>query len=315
LRDLDGCPHPAQGTAVTIGAYDGVHRGHRAVIGQVRSLAAERGLQTAVVTFDRHPASVVRPESAPKLLTDLDQKLTLLAETGIDYALVVHFDAERSQESAEDFVREVLVDCLNAKLVVVGIDFHFGNRRRGNVELLTTMGRELGFEVLGLDLVGIDGVPADEDRRVSSTGIRSALDRGELALANEALGRHYEVRGVVEHGDHRGREWGFATANVAVPDEILLPADGIYAGWYVREDGSTHPAAISVGRRPQVYEDQPFSLLEAHLLDFDGDLYGETARVRFVERLRGEARFETVEALIDQIGRDCDQVRTVLQPS
>lgn len=315
LRDLDACPRPPQGTAVTIGAYDGVHRGHQAVIGQVQSLAADRGLETAVVTFDRHPASVVRPESAPKLLTDLDQKLELLAETAVNYALVVHFDAERSQESAEDFVREVLVSCLNAKLVVVGSDFHFGNRRRGNVALLTDMGRELGFEVLGLDLVGIDGVPADEDQRVSSTGIRAALERGDLALANEALGRPYEVRGVVEHGDHRGRDWGFPTANVAVPDDILLPADGIYAGWYVRPDGSITPAAISLGRRPQVYEDQPFSLLEAHLLDFDGDLYGETARVRFVERLRGEARFETDEALIDQIRRDCDRARSVLQPS
>jgi riboflavin kinase/FMN adenylyltransferase len=314
LRDLHACPRPAQGTAVTIGAYDGVHRGHQAVIARVRSLADDRGLETAVVTFDRHPASVVRPESAPKLLTDLDQKLELLAATGVDYALVVHFDAERAQESAEDFVREVLVGCLNAKLVVVGKDFHFGNRRRGNVELLTPMGRELGFEVLGLDLVGIDGVPADEDHRVSSTGIRAALERGDLALANDALGRPYEVRGSVQHGDHRGREWGFPTANVAVPDDILLPADGIYAGWYVR-NGSIHPAAISLGRRPQIYDDQPFSLLEAHLLDFDGDLYDELATVRFVERLRGEARFDSVEALIEQIRRDCEQARFVLQPS
>ena len=314
LRDLDACPRPPQGTAVTIGAYDGVHRGHQAVIARVQSLAQARELETAVVTFDRHPASVVRPESAPKLLTDLDQKLELLGETGVDYALVVHFDAQRAQESAEDFVREVLVGCLNAKLVVVGKDFHFGNRRRGNVELLTAMGRELGFEVLGLDLVGIDGAPADEDQRVSSTGIRAALERGDLALANDALGRPYEVRGVVEHGDHRGREWGFPTANVAVPDDILLPKDGIYAGWYLRPDGSTHPAAISLGRRPQIYDDQPFSLLEAHLLDFDGDLYGEAARVRFVELLRGETRFETDEDLIDQIGRDCERARSVLQP-
>jgi riboflavin kinase/FMN adenylyltransferase len=313
LRDLDACPRPPQGTAVTIGAYDGVHRGHQAVIARVQSLADARGLETAVVTFDRHPASVVRPESAPKLLTDLDQKLELLGATGVDYALVVHFDAERAQESAEDFVREVLVGCLNAKLVVVGKDFHFGNRRRGNVELLTAMGRELGFEVLGLDLVGIDGAPADEDQRVSSTGIRAALERGDLALANDALGRPYEVRGVVEHGDHRGREWGFPTANVAVPDDILLPKDGIYACWYLRPDGSTHPAAISLGRRPHIYEHQPFSLLEAHLLDFDSDLYGEAARVRFVELLRSETRFETDEDLIDQIGRDCERARSVLK--
>jgi riboflavin kinase/FMN adenylyltransferase len=312
LRDLESCPRPAGGTAVTIGAYDGVHRGHRAVIGRVKRLAAERGHETAVVTFDRHPASVVRPDSAPKLLTDLEQKLELLADTDVEYTLVVHFDQERAHESAEDFVREVLVGCLNAKLVVVGADFHFGHGRRGNVGLLDEMGRELGFDVLGLELVGIDGEPADEAQRVSSTGIRTALVNSDLQLANEALGRPYEVRGVVEHGEHKGRELGFPTANVAVPDEVLLPADGIYAGWHRRPDGSVHPAAISVGRRPQFFENQPFSLLESHLLDFDGDLYGEQARVRFVERLRGEARFESVEALIDQIGRDCDDTRTVL---
>src|SRR4029078_3832217 len=145
LDDLEECPRPEPGTVVTIGAYDGVHLGHRAVIASVRGLADERGLKSAVVTFDRHPASVVRPESAPRLLTDLDQKLELLAETGIDYALVVHLDEDRSKESAEDFVREVLVDCLNAKLVVVGADFHFGHQRRGNVPLLREMGEELGF--------------------------------------------------------------------------------------------------------------------------------------------------------------------------
>jgi riboflavin kinase/FMN adenylyltransferase len=313
LRDLEACPRPAAGTAITIGAYDGVHRGHRAVISRVRALAAERGLQSAVVTFDRHPASVVRPESAPKLLTDLDQKLELLADTGVDYTLVVHFDAARSGESAEDFVTEVLVGCLGARLVVVGADFHFGHGRKGNVELLTRMGADLGFEVLGLELVGIDGTPAVESERVSSTGIRKALVEGDLALANEALGRPYEVRGVVGRGDARGREWGFPTANVEVPDDVLLPADGIYACWYERPDGSVHGAAVSLGRRPTIYDDQPYSLLEAHLLDFDGELYGEVAEVRFVKRLRGEERFESVEALVAQIAVDCDDARSILR--
>jgi len=263
LRALDACPRPPQGTAVTIGAYDGVHLGHRAVIATVQRLAAERGLATAVVTFDRHPASVVRPESAPRLLTDLDQKLELLEETGVDYSLVVHFDEERSRESAEDFVREVLVDCLNAKLVVVGADFHFGHQRRGNVALLEQMGRELGFEVMGMSLVGPDGVPARDEVQVSSTAIRRALVAGDVALANKLLGHDYEVRGVVEHGDERGRTWGFPTANVAVSEEILLPADGIYAGWYERPSGERVPAAISLGRRPTVYEAQPYRLLES----------------------------------------------------
>jgi riboflavin kinase/FMN adenylyltransferase len=313
LRVLVACPRPPQGTAITIGAYDGVHLGHRAVIATVRRLAEERGLATAVVTFDRHPASVVRPESAPRLLTDLDQKLELLEETGIDYAVVVHFDEERSKESAEDFVREVLVDCLNAKLVVVGADFHFGHQRRGNVAMLAQMGRELGFEVMGLSLVGSDGVPARDELQVSSTAIRRALVAGDLATANAMLGRAYEVRGVIERGDQRGRTWGFPTANVAVPEEILLPADGIYAGWYERPAGERLPAAISLGRRPTVYEAQPYRLLEAHLLDWDGDIYGEDAKVQFVARLRDEEKFDSVDDLLAQMHRDCDEARQVLR--
>src|SRR5581483_4154741 len=306
------CPRPPEGTAVTIGAYDGVHRGHRTVIGRVRQLASARGLSTAVVTFDRHPASVVRPESAPALLTDLDQKLELLEETGVDYALVIHFDEARSQESAEDFVREVLVGCLNAKVIVVGSDFHFGHRRRGNVALLQEMGAALGFEVIGLDLVDADGRPAPDADQVSSTSIRNALVAGDLATANERLGRPYEVRGVVEHGDHWGRTVGFPTANVAVPSDILLPADGIYAVWYERPDGQVLAAAASLGRRPTRYDDQPYRLLEVHLLDWDGDLYGERAIVRFVTRLRREEKFDSTDALVEQMHRDCADARTAL---
>src|SRR3954449_12129865 len=293
VTDTARCPTPPQGSAVTIGAYDGVHRGHRAVIATVQRLAAERALATAVITFDRHPASVVRPESAPRLLTDLDQKLDLLDSTGVDYTLVIHFDEARSHESAEDFVREVLVGCLNAKVVVVGADFHFGHQRRGNVPLLTEMGRELGFDVMGLSLVGPDGAPARDEAQVSSTAIRRALVAGDLATANAMLGRPHEVRGVVERGDQRGRTIGFPTANVAVPDDILLPADGIYAGWYERPSGERLPAAISLGRRPTFYEAQPYRLLEVHLLDWEGDLYGEAAKVRFVAHLRDEKRFDS----------------------
>jgi riboflavin kinase / FMN adenylyltransferase len=312
MRDLTACPRPPGGTAVTIGAYDGVHLGHRAVIAEVRRRAAARGLATAVVTFDRHPAAVVRPESAPRLLTDLDQKLELLASTGVDYCLVITFDEARSREAADDFVREVLAGCLAARVVVVGDDFHFGHGRAGNVELLRTMGVGLGFEVEGLELVDADGKPADPADRVSSTRIRHSLAAGDLAEANALLGRPYEVRGVVAEGDKRGHDLGYPTANVSVPGEVLLPADGIYAGWFRRADGSVHQAAISLGRRPTFYAEAHASLLEAHLLDFEGDLYGEHVAVRFVARLRGEVRFESVEALIEQIGRDCDDTRRVL---
>jgi riboflavin kinase/FMN adenylyltransferase len=313
LRDPVACPAPDNGTVVTIGAYDGVHRGHVTVISRVRRLAEERGMATAVVTFDRHPASVVRPTSAPLLLTDLDQKLELLAATGVDYTRVVHFDEARSREPAEDFVRDDLVRCLSARLVVVGEDFHFGHGRAGNVELLRRMGDELGFEVAPVELVGPDGEPSiDTATRVSSTRVRTLLRAGELAVANSLLGRPHEVRGVVGNGDKRARDLGFPTANLEVPDEICLPRDGIYAAWYVRPDGSRHASAVSLGRRPTFYDDQPFSLLEAHLLDFGGDLYGELARVQFVARLRDELRFDSVAALVDQMGRDCKQARQVL---
>jgi riboflavin kinase/FMN adenylyltransferase len=312
LHDVGACPRPAGGSVVTIGAYDGVHLGHRAVIGEVRHRAAAGAHESAVVTFDRHPASVVRPESAPRLLTDLDQKLELLSSTGIDRCLVITFDEARSKEPAEDFVTEVLVECLGAAVVIVGEDFHFGHQRRGNVDLLRKMGVEHGFRVEGLALVDATGSPAGAGDKASSTAIRHALVEGDLARAEAMLGRPHEVRGVVAHGDARGRELGFPTANVSVPGDILLPADGIYAGWYERPDGSVHPTAISLGRRPTFYVEAHASLLEAHLLDFEGDLYDEPAKVRFVERLRGEVRFDTVEALIDQIQRDCEQARSIL---
>jgi riboflavin kinase/FMN adenylyltransferase len=312
LREVGGCPRPEEGTVVTIGAYDGVHRGHQTVIAAVRARAAAAGVESAVVTFDRHPASVVRPESAPRLLTDLEQKLELLATTGVDRCLVITFDEVRSHEPAEEFVQEVLVDCLGAKVVIVGEDFHFGHQRKGNVALLEEMGRDLGFEVEGLALVDADGDAAGEAPKASSTAIRHALVAGDLDTANHLLGRHHEVRGVVAHGDKRGRELGFPTANVSVPGDILLPADGIYAGWYERPDSVVHPAAISLGRRPTFYEEAHASLLEAHLLDFDGDLYGEHAKVRFASRLRGEERFDDVDALVAQMRRDCDAARRLL---
>lgn len=314
LRDQSRCPRPPEGTAATIGAYDGVHVGHRAVIAELRRGAEDQGLRSAVVTFDRHPAAVVRPDSAPRLLTDLDQKLELLDATGIDYCLVVTFDEARSHETAEEFVREVLVGCLNARIVAVGEDFHFGYKREGDVTLLRKLGAELGFSVDSIDLVDASGRAADGVAdRVSSTQIRTALTGGDLVRANALLGRQYEARGVVTRGDGRGGQvLGFPTANLAVPSDVLLPADGIYAGWYERGDGSVYPAAISVGRRPTFYEHSVTSLLEAHLLDFDGDLYGEPARVRFAARLRSEERFDSVDALAVQMSRDCEEARRVL---
>ena len=304
-------------TAITIGAYDGVHIGHRTVIAEVRRLAAERGVASAVVTFDRHPASVVRPDSAPLLLTDSEQKLEQLATTGLDLTMVVPFDDERASESAEDFVRNVLVDCVGAAAVVVGEDFHFGHRRLGSVAMLRDMGSELGFEVIGLGLVGPEGTPARDHEQVSSTFIRRALASGDLERANALLGRPYEVRGFVSEGDRRGRELGFPTANVRVDPSILLPEDAVYAGWYERPDGVVHTAAISLGTRPHFYDDGAL-LLEAHLLDVGGpsdegpDLYEEQAKVRFVRRLRSQQAFDSHEALAKQLHRDVADTRAML---
>ena len=301
---------PADGSAVTIGAFDGVHLGHRQVIATLRGLADVRNLRTVVVTFDRHPASVVRPDSAPLLLTDLDQKLELLSECGVDANFVVRFDEERAKQTAEEFVVEDLVGRLGAKVITVGSDFHFGRGRAGNVTFLEEMGARAGFEVLAHELVDVQGDPSNES--VSSTRIRMALRTGDLDAANAMLGRPHEVRGIVGHGDGRARDLGFRTANLAIPETICLPADGIYAGWCRTPDGVMRACAISLGRRPTFYEFADTSLLEAHLLDFDGDLYGQDLAVQFVARLRDELKFNSVDALIEQMGRDVDQCRSLL---
>jgi riboflavin kinase / FMN adenylyltransferase len=299
------------GAVVTIGAYDGVHLGHQAVLRLVRELADARGFEAALVTFDRHPAEVVRPESAPRLLTTLEQRLELLDATGdLDLCWVLTFDEARSKEAAEDFVREVLVDGIGARLVVVGADFHFGHRRGGNVPLLERMGAELGFEVLGLGLVAVEGDPTAVP--YSSTRIRELLAKGDVAEAARLLGRPHEVRGVVERGDQRGAEHlGMPTANLTVPERICLPADGVYAGTFVAEDEVERAAAISVGTRPTFYEDGDV-LVEAYVLGFDGDLYGQRVKVRFRQWVRGQERFDSTEALVEQMNADVEATRRIL---
>ncbi len=309
IRDPRTCPSAGSGHALTIGAYDGVHEGHKAVIAAMRALAAERGLQSAVVTFEPHPALVLRPESAPKLLTDLEQKLELLEACGVDTVVVVPFDHERAIESAEDFVTGVLVGCLEARAVVVGHDFHFGKNRAGNVDVLTKLGIEHDFDVEGIQLLPR---PDGKVESVSSTAIRRALAGGEVRTAATLLGRNHEIRGTVVGGDQRGRTIGFPTANVALPLERAKPADAVYAAWYIRPDGSRHAAAVNVGKRPTFYQEAEHSLVEAHLIDFDGDLYGEHARVQFVELIRSEQRFDGIEALKDQLDLDIAKARDIL---
>ena len=297
-------------SVVTIGAYDGVHRGHQAVIGQVRKEAQQLDCQSVVVTFDKHPASVVRPASAPKLLTDLDQKLELLQQTGIDATLIVEFNRERSTEDPALFVKRVLVDTLRARVVVVGEDFHFGFNRGGNVAMLRELGKQFDFQVEPVKLIARpDGV----EEPVSSTSIRRALAGGQVEIATNLLGRAYEMRGVVVNGDKRGRSIGFPTANVEVPNAMCLPADGVYAGRFRCDDGSVHACAINLGRRPTFFEHADHSLLEAHLLDFSGDLYGQKVSVTFEHFLRSERKFDGLEAIKTQLQLDVAAARLALQ--
>ena len=310
IRDPSPADRPPGGAVVTIGAYDGVHLGHQWVMAEVIARSRELGLGSAVVTFDRHPASVVRPDSAPKLLCDLDQKLELLAETGVDRTAVISFDQERANEEAEAFVSEVLVGAMGARAVVVGEDFHFGKGRKGNVALLKKLGDQLGFEVEG---VGLRTVADGDGEVVSSTRIRSLVASGDVEGAGQLLGHNFQLRGQVIHGDARGgRELGFPTANLALPPEILLPGTGIYAGFHIRENGDQCPAAISVGLRPTFYDAAPQVLVESHLLSFDGDLYGEEAKLDFIARLRDEQRFDSVDELVAQMGRDVEAARQIL---
>jgi riboflavin kinase / FMN adenylyltransferase len=310
-RDVEAGAEVGRGSVVTIGAFDGVHLGHLEVLRLVNDLARARDLEAAVVTFDRHPAQIVRPESAPKLLTTLDQKLELLEATGlVDVVCVLTFDEARSTETAERFVEETLVGRLHARLVVVGADFHFGHRRGGNVALLERMGADHNFEVIGLGLVSPEGEGGEP---VSSTRIRRLLAEGDVRAASVLLGRPHAVRGTVEPGDRRGRDLGFPTANLAVAPELCLPADGIYAGTFAAADHVVRPAAISLGRRPTFYESAEVPLLEAYVLDFSGDLYGQPSEVAFVERLRGEERFDSIDALVAQMHRDVAATRRIME--
>jgi riboflavin kinase/FMN adenylyltransferase len=309
ITEIDGPVWAGGRSVVTIGAYDGLHLGHRAVIDEVVALARATGDHSVAVTFDRHPASVVRPESAPRLLTTPEQRLEQFATTGIDAVVMVRFDAEQAAEEARSFVERVFVRGLAARTIVVGEDFHFGRARQGNVAMLTEVGRECDFTVRPLALVpaGVEGVGA-----VSSTAIRAAVAAGDVAAAAAMLGRPFEIRGVVEGGDQRGRTIGFPTANVAVPDGYAIPADGVYAGVHRRPDGTEHPCAVNIGRRPTFYAEARVSLVESHLIDTSADLYGESASIRFVARLRAERRFDSVDALRAQLDLDVDAARRVL---
>ncbi|GAB3581349.1 bifunctional riboflavin kinase/FAD synthetase [Leifsonia lichenia] len=307
FRSVAEIPEGFGPSAVTIGKFDGVHTGHRAVIGRLCEVARERGLTPTVITFDRNPLELLAPEKCPTALVSVEQKLDLLAGTGVEATVLVAFDRALAELSPEEFVHHILVDRLHAAAVLVGSDFRFGHRGAGDVDLLRELGQKYGF-VVHL----IDDVRPEHGRRVSSTWIRELLAEGDVGHAGELLGHIPTLRGVVVHGAKRGRELGFPTANLSPESEGLIPADGVYAGWLTDGD-DRYPAAISVGNNP-TFEGVPQKQVEAYVLDRDLDLYDHHVEIAFVERIRGMVAYAGVEPLIAQISADVDTARRILQP-
>lgn len=313
FRDYSDVPADFGPSVVAIGKFDGVHAGHRAVLERARVDAAGDGAAVVAVTFDRNPLALLRPELCPASLIGVTQKIQLLAETGIDAALILTFDEALARLDARVFVERVLVGALHARAVLVGADFRFGHKGAGDPELLREMGREHGFRVEVID----DVRSRDADRRVSSSWIRELLAAGDVEAAAKLLGRPHAVWGEVVHGARRGHELGFPTANLAPDLEGFVPADGVYAGWLVDESdglraGIRYPAAISVGTNP-TFADLVVPQVEAYVLDeTDLDLYGRHVEVQFVARIRGMVAYEGMEPLRRQMAKDVEHVRGLL---
>jgi riboflavin kinase/FMN adenylyltransferase len=314
---LDAVPAGFGPSVVTIGNFDGVHRGHQAVLEAVVEAARRRGVPSVAVTFDPHPVAVLRPEHAPAVLTTTEDRLRLLEAAGLDAVLLIAFTLEFARWSPERFVREVFVDLLHAQAVVVGRDTRFGHRNSGDLGTLRELGEKLGFEVEVVEEFGPRQGDAESGRRWSSSWVRELLAEGDVRAAAAILGRPHRVVGVVVHGDHRGRELGFPTANLGQDAVGKIPADGVYAGRLVRPalppgaPDAVLPAAISVGTNPTF--DGTQRRVEAYVLDRDDlDLYGERVAFEFVERLRPTVRFDRVEALVEQMAADVARSRQVL---
>ena len=295
-------------TVVTPGNHDGVHLGHRALIRAARDIADREGLGTMGMCFDPHPTSVLAPARAPVLITPMARRVEIMRDAGCDEVAVLPFDVEFAKTTPAEFVERVLVERCRARAVVIGPDFHFGRKRSGNVDTLRELGHRHGFEVTVVPPVVSEGEP------VSSTRIRRILrEEGDVALVARLMVRLHEVEGRVVRGHQRGRQLGFPTANLDCA-AIQLPADGVYAILAARPDGSgvRYRGVANLGNRPTFAAGRS---VEAHLFDFDGDLYDQTLRVAFVARLRGEKAFDGVEALQAQIAKDCDAARSALDES
>jgi riboflavin kinase / FMN adenylyltransferase len=299
-------PSDGRGSVITVGTFDGVHRGHREVLREIVRRGERTGRRSVLVTFHPHPLRIVRPEAAPPLLTTPDEKKQILAESGLEYAVFIPFTRVLQRYPADRFVEEILVRRLAMEELVVGYDHGFGRGREGDVETMRELGRRLGF---GVDVVEAVEVEAGA---ISSTRIRRAVAEGDVAAAMNGLGRPYSLRGVVVRGDGRGRRLGFPTANIQVSDsDKLIPGSGVYAVFGTVRDRRL-PGLLHLGPRPTFAGAGPS--VELHLLDFDKELYGEAVKVELVERLRGVSAFSSAEELVAQLRRDAEEGRRVLGP-
>ena len=309
--DPSETPAALRPCVLTLGNFDGVHRGHRAVLNALVEAGHRLGLPAVAITFDPHPIAVLRPEQAPELIAPGAVRDDLIADSGVDGLLVLDFTTEFAQQTPEDFVRAVFVRGLDARCVVVGMDTRFGYRNSGDVSTLADLGEQFGFEVVALDDVG-------EGERFSSTVVRAHLRAGEVGEAARILGRPHRVVGTVVHGNHRGKALGYPTANLSADSLGLVPLEGVYAGWLTRVDlpddarDRTMPAAISVGTNP-TFETHDRRTVEAYVLDRDDlDLYDERVKVAFTAHIRPTLKFESVDELLEAMGQDVARCRELL---
>lgn len=306
-QGIRGLPNDVKPSVATVGVFDGVHVGHQMLLKRVVESARERGAKAVVVTFDRHPLELLNPEIAPQLITTLRQRAAVFEELGIDVLLVLRFDDKFRQFPAEDFIHRVLVDALGVVHLVVGANFRFGHGGTGTVEMLARLGAENGFDVDVFTL--LEGSEGDD--AVSSSLIRQQLADGEVERVAKELGRPFRLEGHVVKGAGRGRALGIPTANLELPDKVILPKVGVYAGW-MEHEGRRHPAVINVGYNP-TFEDRSTPIVEVHALDFDGDLYGTVVGVEFTHHLRDELKFPDADSLMKEIRTDIAKARELLR--